>query len=149
MYKIMLALHLLFAIFAVGPLIHATSTAARGLRTGDVATINASSKSTRIYSYASFLAVVFGFGLMSAKAPWGGDSVASFSEPWIWISLILWFAAIVLALVVIVPTLDDAADKLKGGGSASALIGKVAAAGGVIALLFLVTVFLMVYKPGA
>ncbi|WP_182346422.1 DUF2269 family protein [Tomitella gaofuii] len=149
MYKIMLALHLVFAIFAIGPLIHATTTASRGLRTGDAGAVATSSKSTRIYSYASFLAVIFGFGLMSSKYPWNDQTVASFSEPWIWISLILWFVAIVVALIVVVPALDSAVEKLKAGESASALIGKVAGSGGVIALLFLATVFLMVYKPGA
>lgn len=151
MYKIMLALHLVFAIFAVGPLIHATTTASRGLRNADAGAIVASSKSTRIYSYASFLAVIFGFGLMSSPAPWGtGDQkVASFSEPWLWISLILWFVAILLALMVIVPALDDAAENVKAGKPVSALTGRVAASGGVIALLFLAVVFLMVYTPGS
>lgn len=151
MYNIMLALHLLFTIFAIGPLIHATTTASRGLRTADASAITSSAKSTRIYSYASVLAVIFGFGLMSSPAPWGGDDqkVASFSEPWLWISLILWAVAIVLALLVIVPTLRDAADKVTAGESVSAMIGKVAGSGGVIALLFLATVFLMVYTPGS
>jgi len=147
MFKIMLALHLLFAVFAIGPLVHAATTAARGVRTGDAAATASSSRVLKIYSYASILVIVFGFALMSAKAPWNPDEkVAEFSEPWIWVSALLWLVAVALVLAVIVPTLDRASGSAE---AAAPLTARVAATGGIVGVIFAVIVFLMVYQPGS
>ena len=42
MFKFLLALHLLFAIFAIGPLVQAATTAGRAVRKADAATAAAS-----------------------------------------------------------------------------------------------------------
>ena len=60
MVKLVFALHLLFAIFAIGPLVHAATTAGRGVRRGDGAATAASARMLRIYSYASVLVVLAG-----------------------------------------------------------------------------------------
>jgi len=147
MFKIMLALHLLFAVFAVGPLVHAATTAARGVRTGDAAATASSSRVLKIYSYASILVVVFGFALMSSKSPYGKhEKVAEFSEPWIWVSALLWLVAVALVLAVIVPTLDRASGSAE---AAAPLTARVAATGGIVGVIFAVIVFLMVYQPGS
>ncbi len=145
MYKVLLALHLVAAVFAIGPLVHAATTASRGLRQKDAAAIKLTSRMCTIYGFASVAVVVLGFGLMSAKSPYTHEKVASFGEVWIWLSLLLWLVAAVLALFVVVPTLDKAATDVE---SAPALVGKVAAAGGITGILFVVIVFLMVYQPG-
>ena len=44
MFKVLLFLHLLTAIFAIGPLVHAVTTASRGLRRSDPEAIAASSR---------------------------------------------------------------------------------------------------------
>lgn len=150
MFKILFTLHLLTAIFAIGPLVHASTTAARGLRTADASATGSAARTITIYSYASLLVVFFGFGLMSAEAPWNPDEkVASFSDPYIWISGLLWIAAVGLALGVLVPALQLATTKIGAGESVDALKAKVAAPGGVIGLIFAGIVFLMVYKPGS
>lgn len=149
MFKIMLALHLLFAIFAIGPLAHAVTTAAKGLRQDDSTAIAASARMTRIYAYASVLVVIFGFGLMSATSPYTHEPVAKFSEPWIWISLLLWLVAVALALAVITPALDAAGGQITSGRPSSSLTARVAASGGVVGVLFAVIVLLMVYQPGS
>ena len=150
MFNIMLALHLLFAVFAVGPLVHAATTAARGVRTGDAAATASSSRVLKIYSYASILVVVFGFALMSSKSPYGKhEKVAEFSEPWIWVSALLWLVAVALVLAVIVPTLERATELAGSAQSATSLTARVAAAGGVVGVIFAVIVFLMVYQPGS
>lgn len=146
MYKVLLALHLVAAVFAIGPLVHATTTASRGLRLKDAAAIKLSSRMTTVYAIASVVVVILGFGLMSAKSPFTHEKVAGFGEAWVWISLILWLVAAVLALLVIVPTLDKAAADVE---KAPSLVGKVAASGGITGILFAVIVFLMVYRPGA
>jgi uncharacterized membrane protein len=146
-YKIFLALHLLTAIFAIGPLVHAATTASRGLRTGDAAATASSARVIRLYSYLSVLVVILGFGLMSAKEH--GQTVADMGDPFIWVSLLLWLAAVALALVVIVPTLDQATKNLGNGVGVDGLTARVAAGGGTVGLIFAVIVFLMVYKPGS
>ncbi|MDT4935369.1 MAG: hypothetical protein QOK11_3261 [Pseudonocardiales bacterium] len=146
MLKILLALHLLFAIFAVGPLVHVVTTAGRGIRQGDATATASSARLARSYAYASVLVVIIGFGLMSAKE--NGQKVAEFSQTWIWVSALLWLAAVAIALAVIVPTLDKATAAIVKQESVVALTARVAAAGGVVGVIFAVIVFLMVYKPG-
>ena len=146
MFKILLALHLLFAVFAIGPLVHAATTAARGVRKGDGAATAGSSRMLRIYSYASVLVVIVGMGLMSAKE--NGQKVGEISDVWIWLSLVLWALALGLILGVVVPTLNAATERIAKEESVVALTGRVAAAGGVVGLIFAAIVFVMVYRPG-
>lgn len=149
MFKILFALHLLTAIFAVGPLVHAATTASRGLRTADATATASSARTATIYSYASLLVVVFGFGLMSVDDPYGPGKVAEFSEPFIWLSGLLWLVAVALTLGVIAPTLEKATEQILAGEAVDALTARVAASGGVVGLIFAGIVFLMVYKPGS
>lgn len=152
MFKIMLALHLLTAIFAIGPLVGAATTASRGLRSRDAGATESAARTLTIYSYASVVVVIFGMGLMSAKAPWDkAEHVAEFSDAWIWISVLLWLAAAALALGLTVPALKQAGVAITSGADSAlgGLTGKVAGSGGAIALLYAVIVFLMVYQPGS
>jgi uncharacterized membrane protein len=141
MRHLLLSLHILFAIFAVGPLVGAASISARGVRAGDAAMVASSARTVRIYGYASILVALLGLGLAQPK--WH----ARFSYPWVWISLVLYLAALALSLLVLAPSLNRAADRLAGGGGARAEGARAAGAGGLISLLFAVIVFLMVYKP--
>ncbi|MCX6397096.1 MAG: hypothetical protein NTV23_11465 [Propionibacteriales bacterium] len=149
MFKILFALHLLTAIFAIGPLVHASTTAVRGLRTADAGATATAARTITIYAYASLLVVFFGFGLMSMDDPYGPGKVAEISEPYIWVSALLWVVAVGLALGVLVPALETATTRIGAGESVDTLRGKVAAPGGVIGLIFAGIVFLMVYKPGS
>lgn len=150
MFKILFALHLLTAIFAIGPLVHAATTASRGLRTADAGATASAARTVTLYSYVSVLVVILGFGVMSSKAPWNPDeNVASFGDPYIWISALLWFVAVGLALGVIAPALEQATTRIGAGEAVDAMIGKVAASGGIVGLIFAGIVFLMVYKPGS
>lgn len=146
MFDLFLALHVLAAIFAIGPLAHAVTTASRGLRTGDATATATSARTARIYAYASLVVVILGFGLMSMKED--GKPAGDFTEPWIWISVLLWAVAVAVTLAVIVPSLEKATTAIGNSEAVATMTGKVAASGGVVALLFAVIVFLMVYKPG-
>jgi heme/copper-type cytochrome/quinol oxidase subunit 2 len=146
MFKLLLALHILAAVFAIGPLVHAATTASRGLRQSDAAAIRSSSRMLTIYSLASVVVVVLGFGLMSATSPYTHQKVADFSDLWIWLSLVLWLVAAALTYFVVVPALSKAGEDVS---TAPALVGKVAATGGIVGILFAVIVFLMVYRPGS
>ncbi|MEO9140033.1 MAG: hypothetical protein ABI345_13320 [Jatrophihabitans sp.] len=150
MYDFLLALHILFAVFAIGPLVHAATTAGRGVRKGDGVATATSVRLLRVYGYASVLVVIVGFALMSVNLPYGNgkEKAGEIGQLWIWLSLLLWAAAIGLILGVIVPTLDNATQLIAEQGSVVTLTARVAAAGGVVGLIFAAVVFLMVYRPG-
>ncbi len=150
MFKLLFFLHLATAIFAVGPLVHFATTAARGLRTNDAAATASSARGAKIYANISILVLIFGFGLMSMEAPWNkGEKVASLGDPYIWISTVLALVAIGLVLALVVPTLEKATAAIQGGQPVDTLMARVAAPGGVVGLIFVVIVWLMVYKPGS
>ena len=147
MFKLLLAIHLLFAIFAIGPLAHAATTAARGVRKSDPAATAASVRMLRVYSWASVLVVVAGAALMSVKR--NGEKVGEFSDLWIWLSLVLWLVSVVLILTVAVPALTRVTRQLGEGAAVSTMTGRIAAIGGIVGVLFAAIVFLMVYRPGS
>ena len=142
-------LHLLFAVFAVGPLVHAATTASRGVRRGDRAATAGAARVLRAYAYASLLVVGLGFGLMSQKDPHHpGRTIGAFGQTWIWLSVLLWLVAVAIVLAVLAPTLGRAARMLAAQQPATGLVSRLAAGGGVVALLFAAVVALMVYQPG-
>jgi hypothetical protein len=194
MLKLMLLLHLLTAIFAVGPLVHAVTTASRALRQADPVALKTSSRMAKLYAAASVLVVIFGMGLMSQKRR--GKELGDIGDTWIWLSLLLWVVALAITFLVITPTLDKAAEAQRGSSSpedpqrwssspkdpqrgssspedpqrgsssaeersgggrietsattaVSSYTARVAASGGVVALIFAVIVVLMVYRPGS
>ncbi len=152
MFKILLAVHLLLAIFAIGPLVHAATTAGRGVRTGDGAATTRSARLLRIYGYASVLVILAGFGLLNAKLPFrgsGGAKAGEFGDVWVWLSVVLWVLALGIVLGLLVPTLEKASAAIAAEQSVVALTARVAAGGGVVGLIFAVIVFLMVYRPGS
>src|SRR4051794_22641780 len=149
MFKLLLFLHLLAAIFAVGPLVGAATTASRALRHSDATAATSAARMIRLYSYVSVVVVVLGMGLMSQKAPWdSAEEVGEIGDTWIWLSLLLWVAAMAISLGVLVPSLRKAAAAIGAGDSADSLVGRVAGGGGVVGLIFAVIVVLMVYRPG-
>lgn len=147
MLHLLLALHLLFAVFAVGPLVHAATTAGRGVRTGNAAATASSARVLRIYAYVSVVVILVGFALMQQKRR--GAKLGDIGDTWVWLSIVLWALAIGLVLAVLVPTLDKAGKLIADEGSVVALTARVAAAGGVVGLLFAAIVVLMVYRPGS
>ncbi len=149
MLNLLLALHVLLAVFAIGPLVHATTTASRGIRRGDGAATAASARMARIYALVSVLVVLVGFGLMSMKSPSTHQPLGAVSQTWVWLSGVLWLLAVGLVLGLLVPTLDKATAQIGRGESVVGLTGRVAAAGGLVGLIFAVIVALMVYRPGA
>ncbi len=149
MFELMTVLHILAAVLVIGPLVHAVTTAGRALRQNDAAAATSAARMTRIYAYASVVVVVFGFGLMSAKSPYTGEAVATFSEPWIWLSVVLWIVAAALALAVTAPGLEAAADRIAGGTALDSVKGRVLGSGIVVAVLFVAIIVLMVYRPGS
>jgi uncharacterized membrane protein len=149
MFKLLLFLHLLAAIFAVGPLVGAATTASRALRTPHADAARSAARTVRIYSYVSIVVVILGMGLMSAKAPWDeSEHVAEIGDTWIWLSLLLWVAAMAVSLGLVVPSLTKATAEIGEGRGVGGLTTRVAAGGGVVGLIYAAIVLLMVYQPG-
>jgi len=150
MFNLMLALHLLTAIFIVGPLAYSATTATRGLRTKDAVATAGAARVTRIYGALSVIVVILGFGLMSMDSPYHkGEKVASFGETWIWLSVVLWLAGAAISLAVLEPSLTRAAAAITEGKPVDSFKARVAASGGIVGLILAVIVFLMVYRPGS
>ena len=106
----------------------------------------AAARLLRIYSIVSVLVVLLGFGLMSVKVH--GHTVAEFGDTWIWLSLVLWLAAVGVIHAVLVPTLNRITASIEKEDSVVGQTLRVALIGGVVGVLFVVIVFLMVYRPG-
>lgn len=147
MLKFWMAAHLVFVVFTIGPLVHAATTAGRGVRRGDGVATASAARTLRIYAYVSVLVIVAGMALMSQKED--GQKLAEFSNTWIWLSLVLWAVAMGVVLGVTVPALNKASKLIEAQDSVVTLTGRVAASGGVVALIFLVIIVLMAYKPGS
>lgn len=146
MFKVFLALHILAAVGAIGPLIHAATTAARGLRRSSATSTAEASRVLRVYSIASIIVVLFGFALMSMTSPFTHQQAAQFTDLWIWLSVVLWVLAVVLSWGLS-RTLDRATTMINNEESVTALRGRVAGSGGIIALFFAAIIVLMVFRP--
>ena len=147
MFKVFLALHILAAVGAIGPLIHAATTAARGLRRSNATATAEASRVLRVYSIASIVVVILGFGLMSMTSPYTHRVVAKFTDTWIWLSLLLWLVGVGIAWGLLSRTLDRATTMINNEESIAALRGRVAAFGGIVALIFAAIIVLMVFQP--
>jgi uncharacterized membrane protein len=139
-------LHVVTSVFIVGPMAILPMTAMRALRAGQAGPVLSLAKSTAIFSYASLLVVVFGFGVMGMADP---QYDLSITTPWVMISLILYVVALVLNLSVVLPKLRQAAQQLQNG---SVTIGGtsytlIAISSGIVSLLLVAVVVLMVWKP--
>ena len=141
MHTFLLALHVLFAIFAVGPLVGAAMATPRALRNRDPAAMTWTARLLRLYALASVLVVAIGFALMPT-----GKQPAHIGDVWIWVSALLWAATAVLVLAVLAPALDERARSTTTDEPAAGF-GRIAAMAGMVPLVFTVIVFLMVYQP--
>ncbi|SEB37703.1 Predicted integral membrane protein [Paramicrobacterium humi] len=137
-------LHVVAAVFIVGPMAILPMTAMRAVRAGNGAQVAVLAKSTMIFSWLSVLVVVFGFGIMGMS-----EYDISISTPWILWSIILWLVAIILNLVLVVPTMNKAARALADGAAEGSGSGypAIAAGSGLTTILLIAVVVLMVWKP--
>ncbi len=142
MDTVMTILHVATAVFIVGPMAIIPMTGLRALRGGSAAQVKTLAKSTAIFSWLSLLTFIFGFGVLGMH---GG----SFTTPWILWSIIAYVIAFLLSTFVVVPQMNKAAGQLDGAavGTKPAAYGAVAATSGVSALLLVVVVILMIWKP--
>jgi uncharacterized membrane protein len=153
METVLNVLHVVTAVFIVGPMAILPMTAMRALRAGERGQVATLARSTSVVSWASLLVAVLGFGALGLSDPKKDLSVGT---PWVLASLLLYLAALATNVLVVVPALRTAGDVTAAAGPAdttaappvrSELYGRVAASSGTAALLLAAVVVLMVWKP--
>ncbi|MBO1737464.1 DUF2269 family protein [Leifsonia sp. TF02-11] len=135
-------LHVVSAVFIVGPMAILPMTAMRAVRAGNADQVQVLAKSTNLISLLSLLVVFFGFGVMGLADKKYDLSIGT---PWILWSIILYVVALGLTLFLVVPTMRRAADAIRGGETSK--YPAIAAGSGVASLLLVAVVVLMVWKP--
>lgn len=157
-------LHVVTAVFIVGPMAILPMTGMRAIRAGNAGQVLTLAKSTFVLSLASLAVVIFGFGAMSLAEKRFNLSVTT---PWILISIVLYIIALIVSLAIVVPFMRRAGHRLQEaesppagatGTAAAATDGRpgpnsmseyslIAMSSGISAVLLLVIVILMVWKP--
>jgi uncharacterized membrane protein len=136
-------LHVVTAVFLVGPMAVLPMTAMRAVRAGNGPVVALLARSTWVFSLASLLVAVLGFGVVGTADERFDLSVGT---PWVLTSIVLYLVALALSLFLVVPAMRQAAADLSAGGSSTAY-GRIAATSGVVSLLLLAVTVLMVWKP--
>lgn len=137
-------LHVLTAVFLVGPMAILPMTALRAVRAGNGPMVELLARSTWVFSLASVLVAVLGFGVVGVADERFGLSVTT---GWVLSSIVLYLVALALSLALVVPALRTAAARLADGTGADALYGRIAAGSGIVSLLLVAVTVLMVWKP--
>jgi uncharacterized membrane protein len=143
MGTVLTVLHVVTAVFVVGPMAILPMTGMRAVRTGNAAVAGLLARSTGVFSLASLVVAVLGFGVVGTADKRFDLSVGT---PWVLASIVLYLVALLLSLLVVVPALRRAAADLAGAGKTAAY-GRIAGGSGLVSLLLLAVTVLMVWKP--
>lgn len=155
MDKVMVALHVVAAVFLIGPMAVLPMAGLKALRTGNAGQVASLASSTQLYSRLSLVVVLLGFGVLGMVDK--TDRNWSYGSLWIWLSIVLWVVAVVLTEAVVVPKMRAAIGISRGSesndprGDAAVDRGQyssIAIANGIASVLLVVVIVLMVVKPG-
>ncbi|QWT24394.1 DUF2269 domain-containing protein [Subtercola sp. PAMC28395] len=148
---IFMTLHVVAAVFIAGPLAILPMVGLRAVREGNTVQAASLAKSTSLLSWLSLIIVVLGFGALGMSDP---TDNFSFSDTWVWLSIVLYVVAFVLTMFVVVPALRIAgeAPAVAGDGTVVAAAkpagySRIAMGSGISTLLLVVITVLMVAKP--
>lgn len=139
--KLLLTLHVLAAIFVVGPLVGAAMTAPSALRSSNAGGLRLASRLSTIYGWGTLLVAALGMSMAR------GGRHASFGDPWVGISIVLTLCALALAVGGLAPALRTAAETVGSGTPPGRLAARIGAMAGGLVLIYAVIVVLMFYKP--
>ena len=133
--KVLLSLHVLAAIVAIGPVTVAASMFPAALRRGDTAQLRTLHRICRVYGVFGLTVPVFGLATAS--------SLGVLTDPWLIVSIVL---TVIAAAVLAFAVLPAQAAALGGDGSRPSRLGMLS---GIFNLLWAVVVVLMVVRPGS
>jgi uncharacterized membrane protein len=144
-------LHVVTAVFIIGPMAILPMTAMRAARARNGAQVMSLAKATSTFSLLSLVVFLLGFALLGVSDP---KDHFSFASGWVIWSIVLYVVALGLNLFVTVPAMKrvSAAVSASTGstGEAGATpggYGAIAGGSGVASLLLVAIVVLMVWKP--
>ena len=174
--RLVLAVHIAFVIFTIGPVTAASMSTPRAVRTRNAGLLRYLVRTTRIFAAASLGILVFGLIL--------GESQGDLSRAWLTVSTTLFVVALVLLVLVMrdqrralaaltMAAQDHGAPQQGGGtqppaaagpataaggeqpavagtgGAAVATVerGRIASLGGIVSLIWLAILVLMVWQP--
>jgi|SRR5664279_435334 uncharacterized membrane protein len=146
METVLSALHVVAAVFIIGPMAILPMTAMRAIRAGQGGMVEVLARSTFIFTLLSLVVVVFGFGILGVS-----EHDTTVTTPWVLISIILYAVALALNLIAVVPALRSAAEHIQDPATQELQqpdYRRIAIGSGVVSLLLVVVVILMSWKPG-
>jgi uncharacterized membrane protein len=173
-YTLIVVLHVVFAVFIVGPMAILPMTGLRALRSGQGEQVATLATSTYVLTACSMVVALLGFAAVGL-APDAWD--LSVTTPWVLASIILYVVAALLNLLVVVPAMRMAAADLaaltatgdgagsllatEGGAPAEGLAdatdpaakpvgsARITATSGIVSVLLVAVTVLMVWRPGS
>ncbi|PZS36615.1 MAG: hypothetical protein DLM59_00830 [Pseudonocardiales bacterium] len=136
-------LHIVAAVFLIGPLTFATSVSPRLIRGGaeGMPVLKLMHRVTQFYGLGTLLVAVLGLALVRKPD-------FTFNQFWVSASLTLFVVAMVLVFAIVERDQRAALRRMAAGDDSPVQAGRILATSAVIALIWLVTIFLMVYQPG-
>jgi Predicted integral membrane protein (DUF2269) len=137
MDQFLLFLHVASAIFLLGPLVVVVSATPRYIRTRDVAVLRFLRRSTFVYATGSVAVLLFGL----ARGRHMLDKI------WLSASMTLFIVATVLVYTLVYRDQGLAIAKLEESADPKVYERRIVAVGGVVALMYVVILFLMFYHP--
>lgn len=109
MATLLVTLHVVVAIFLVGPLAMIPMTALRSIRRRDADAVQGAARQTLIYGLGSIAVFLLGIGIVPFEPGY------NLGTPWLTISMTLYLIALVLVLAVLAPSLRKAARLIEQG----------------------------------
>jgi len=136
-------LHVVAAIFIIGPMAVLPMVGLRSLRQGNSAQLALLARATGIFGWLSLVVALLGFGLVAFVDP---EDKLTYTTPWLLTSIILYAVAITVTLSGVEPLMKKAAARLADGKLAMEY-RPIVALSGLSALLLVAVVVLMVWRP--
>lgn len=147
MGTIMAVVHILAAVFLVGPMAVLPMAAGRAIRESDARALNSLTKTSYAVTVSSMAVLVVGFGALGMRDVTKAESATwSFSSTWIWLSVLLYGVALVLSFALVLPGMRDAAEQMDNGADITSAASKVAVGSWTVSLLLMAVVVLMIIK---
>ena len=149
MGHVLVALHVTLAVFIIGPMALLPHTGLRALRNHDAKQVTGLARAVAVFTWASLVVFVLGFAAL------GGDHNASFTDLWVWLSILLYAAAFVLSIFVVIPNMRRGAAEIESAAPVAegealrrpSAYSAVAATAGVTTILLVIVVILMAFRP--
>jgi uncharacterized membrane protein len=144
-------LHVVAAVFIIGPMAILPMIGLQSVRTGNAPTLLRLAKSTNLFAMLSIIVFVLGFGALAVS---DADDHWSIGTPWILGAIILYLVAASLSLFVTAPvmrtkahSLEDEPDAGTGTPHGARAYRLIAGSSGISSVALVGTVVLMVWKP--